>query len=66
MSLAAQQENNEIFILLSISCMRDNIYRIYVDTPFKKSPVKLDNIAVLSASRDVCPCWIPACAGMTG
>jgi hypothetical protein len=32
----------------------------------KKSSAKRDNIAILSASRDVCPCWIPACAEMTG
>ncbi|NNM79486.1 MAG: hypothetical protein HKM01_03380 [Gallionella sp.] len=32
----------------------------------KKSPATRDNIAVLSASRDVCHSWIPAFAGMTG
>jgi hypothetical protein len=32
----------------------------------KKFPAKRGNIAVLSASRDVRSCWIPACAGMTG
>jgi len=32
----------------------------------KKYPAKQDGIAVLSASRNVCSCWIPACAGMTG
>ncbi len=32
----------------------------------KNSPTKRDNIIALSAARDACPCWIPACVGMTG
>jgi hypothetical protein len=30
------------------------------------TPATQDNFSVLSASRDIYPCWIPACAGMTG
>jgi hypothetical protein len=32
----------------------------------KKSLAKRDNIEVLSSAQDICFCWIPACAGMTG
>jgi len=31
----------------------------------EKFPAKRGDIAALSASQDVCFCWIPACAGMT-
>jgi hypothetical protein len=31
----------------------------------KQYPAKRDNIVVVSASRNICSCWIPACAGMT-
>jgi hypothetical protein len=71
-------------------CNSCKIYHIVIPAQagiqlIKKSPVKRDNIAVLSAdettshstklaknaskvagyTRDTCPCWIPACAGMT-
>jgi hypothetical protein len=31
----------------------------------KKIPVQRVNKKILSATRDICFCWIPACAGMT-
>jgi hypothetical protein len=31
----------------------------------KNSPRKWDHIVVLSASRSIFDCWIPACAGTT-